>query len=199
MVHFVTVRGTRLKFLRLRQWATQRGGEEGLRIQSQEGQDLSASAGVEQHIFKTSTEKQTVHLTNKDLTKDSERFSTWLHSPWRTTGPICRHATAGGYMKVQTCGDTCEGPCAAEQRTKNTMQPGLSGPFLPSLMRTEKHSHLACCSWLSSKNDAFARILDDAYGLWYTPTKNTRNHRQHRCFWFLVMYVAVHFDSLCST
>ncbi len=90
-------------------------------------------------------------------------------------------------MKVQTCGDACEGACAAEQRTKNTMQPGWSGPFLPSLMRTEKHSHLACCSWLSSKNDAFARILDGAYELWCAPTKNSRSHRQHRCFWFLAL------------
>ena len=59
-----------------------------LRPQSQEGQDLSAAAAAEQLIFKTSTEKQTVHLTNKDLTKDSERFSPWLHIAWRTTGPI---------------------------------------------------------------------------------------------------------------
>jgi len=50
------------KFLRLRQWASQRGGEEGLRLQSQEVQDLSAAAAAEQLIFKTSTEKQTVHL-----------------------------------------------------------------------------------------------------------------------------------------
>ncbi len=54
-------------------------------------------------------------------------------------------------------------------------------------MRTEEHSHLSCCSWLSSKNDAFARILDDAYELWSAPTKNTRNHRQHRFFWFLTL------------
>jgi hypothetical protein len=40
-----------------------------------------------------------------------------------------------------SCGGTCEGACAAEQRNKNTMQPGWPGPFLPSLMRTEKHSH----------------------------------------------------------
>ena len=88
MGHFVTVRGTCIKFLGLRQWTSQWGGEEGLRPQSQEGPDLSAAAAAEQLIFKTSTEKQTVHLTNKDLTKDSERFSPWLHSVWRTTGPI---------------------------------------------------------------------------------------------------------------
>jgi hypothetical protein len=88
MGHFVTARGTCIKFLGLRPWASPRGGEEGLRPQSQEGQDLSTVVVAEQLIFKTSTEKQTVHLTNKDLTKDSERFSPWLHSVWRTTGPI---------------------------------------------------------------------------------------------------------------
>jgi hypothetical protein len=90
-------------------------------------------------------------------------------------------------MKVQTCGDTCEGACAAEQHTKNTMQPGWPGSFLLSLMRTDKHSHLACCSWLSSKNDSFTRILDGVYELWCAPTKNTRSHRQHRCFWILAL------------
>jgi hypothetical protein len=79
--HFVTDRGTCIKFLGLRQWVSQQGGEEGLRPQSQRGQDLSATAAAEQLIFKTSTEKQTVYLTNKDLTKDSERFSSWLHRP----------------------------------------------------------------------------------------------------------------------
>jgi hypothetical protein len=36
-------------------------------------------------IFKTSTEEQTVDLTNKGMTKDSQRFSRWFHSVWRTT------------------------------------------------------------------------------------------------------------------
>ncbi len=90
-------------------------------------------------------------------------------------------------MKVQTCGDTCEGSCEEEQYTKNTMQPGWSGPFLSSLMRTEKHSHLACCSWLSSKNDTFTHILDGTYEIWCEPTIDTRNHRQHHCFWFLTL------------
>jgi hypothetical protein len=68
--------------------ASQRGGEEGLRPRSQEGQDLSAVAAPEQLIFKTCTENQTVQLTNKDLTKDSKRFSPWFPRTWRTTGPI---------------------------------------------------------------------------------------------------------------
>ncbi len=88
MDHFVTARGTRIKFLRLRSWVTKRGGVEGLRIQSQEGQDLSTAVASGYLMFKTSTEDQTVHLTNKGMTKDSERFSPWFHSAWRTTGPI---------------------------------------------------------------------------------------------------------------
>ena len=67
---------------------SRRPGEEGLRLQSQEGQDLCAAAAAEHLIFKTSTEEQTVDLTNKDMTKDSERFLPWFHSVWRTTGPI---------------------------------------------------------------------------------------------------------------
>ncbi len=176
MGHFVTARGTCIKFLGLQQWTSHRGGEEGLRPQSQEGQDLSAPVTAEQLIFKTSTEKQTVYLTNKDLTKDSERFSPWLYSAWRTTGPIRWHAGSGGCMKVQTCGDTCEGAWATEQYTKNTMQPGWTGPFLLSLMRTENHSHLPCCSWLSSKNDVFGHILDVAY------TRRTCSWSQHESF-----------------
>ena len=68
--------------------ASQRGGGEGLRLQSQDGQDLCATADTGHLMFKMSTEDQTVHLTNKDMTKDSERFSQWFHSVWRTTGPI---------------------------------------------------------------------------------------------------------------
>ncbi len=59
-----------------------------MRLQSQEGQDLCAAAAAEHLMFKMCTEDQTVDLTNKDMTKDSERFSTWFHSAWRTTGPI---------------------------------------------------------------------------------------------------------------
>ena len=49
---------------------------------SQEGQDLSAAA--EQLIFKTSSEYQTVDLTNKCMTKDFLRdFRHGFHSGWR--------------------------------------------------------------------------------------------------------------------
>ncbi len=63
-------------------------GGEGFRLQSQEGQDLCGDAAGENLIFNMSTEDQTVDLTNKDMTKDSERFSPWFHSVSRTTGPI---------------------------------------------------------------------------------------------------------------
>jgi len=119
-------------FSHLRNAASQRGGGEGLRLQIQGDQDLCAAAAAGHLMFKTCTEDQTVDLTNKGMTKDSPRFSPWFHSAWRTTGPILRHVAAGGCMKVQTCDHMWEGVCAAEQRTKNTKQPALPGPFLPS-------------------------------------------------------------------
>jgi hypothetical protein len=42
-----SARGNRNKFLGLRQWASERGGEEGFRLQSQEGQDLCVAAAAE--------------------------------------------------------------------------------------------------------------------------------------------------------
>jgi len=129
------------KFLARTQWASQRGGEEGLRLQSQDGQDLCGAAAAEHFIFKTSTEEPTVDLTNKGMTKDSERFSPWFHSVWRTTGPILWYSVPGGCMKVQTSADTCEGMCGAEQRTKNTVQPGLWGSFVSSQWRGQKNTH----------------------------------------------------------
>jgi hypothetical protein len=119
-------------FSHLRNAASQRGGGEGLRLQSQGDQDLCAAAAAGHLMFKTCTEDQTVDRTNKGMTKDSPRFSPWFHSAWRTTGPILRHVAAGGCMKVQTCDNTWEGACAVEQRTKNAKQPALTGPFLPS-------------------------------------------------------------------
>ena len=50
--------------------ASQRDGGEGLRLQSQEDQDLCASPSAEEHILNTSSEHQTVHLSNKCRTKD---------------------------------------------------------------------------------------------------------------------------------
>ena len=49
-------------------------------------------------------------------------------------------------------------------------------------MRSEKHSHLAYCSWLTSNNDAFARILDATHELWCAHFKNTRIHCQLSLF-----------------
>ena len=75
-------------FSQHRNAASQRGGGEGMRLQSQEGQDLCAAAAAEHLIFKTSTEGQTVDLTNKGMPKDSQRFLRWFHSAWRTTGAV---------------------------------------------------------------------------------------------------------------
>ena len=42
-------------------------------------------------------------------------------------------------------------------------------------MRSEKHSHLAYCSWLTSNNDAFSRILDGTYEIWCAHIKKHEN------------------------
>ena len=42
-------------------------------LPSQEGQDLCACAAAEEHIFNTSSEHHTVHLSNKCTTKDFSR------------------------------------------------------------------------------------------------------------------------------
>ena len=86
--------------------------------------------------------------------------------------------SAGGCMKVQTCGHTWEGACAEEERTKNTKQPALSGPFLSACAAeesTKNTSNLLC-------PDAFARILDGTHELWCSHIKNTRIHRQLSLF-----------------
>ncbi len=46
------------------------GGGEGLCLHSQEGQDLCVCAVAEELIFNTSSEHQTVDLSNKCMTKD---------------------------------------------------------------------------------------------------------------------------------
>ena len=66
------------------------------------------------------------------------------------------------------------------------------------VMRSEKHTHLSCCSWLSSKNDTFSSIVDDTYENWCAPIKNRKTLREHRCFWFLVLYVELYFHTLWS-
>jgi hypothetical protein len=55
------------------------------------------------------------------MTRDSQRFSRWFHSEWRTTGPILWHAAVGGFMKVQTCGHTlpCPFPSPFQRRKKS--------------------------------------------------------------------------------
>jgi hypothetical protein len=78
------------------------GEGEGLYLHRQEDQDLCACAAAEELIFNTSSEHQTVNLSNKCMT---------------------------GYVKLQTSEDTCEGVCAAKQRNENTREPRLPGLF----------------------------------------------------------------------
>ncbi len=57
-----------------------------------------------------------------------------------------------------------------------------------TVMRSDNHSYLTCCSRLSSKNDVFTHIVDVTYEIWCTPIKNTTHHRQNHCFWFLGLF-----------
>ena len=117
------------------------------------------------------------------MTKDSERFSPRFHSEWRTTGPIpltyrdrWMHEGADLWSYVGGCVRSG----TEHQKHKATC---FTRPFSALTdMRSEKHSHLPFCSWLSSNNDAFARILDDTHDRWCANIKNTRIHRQLSLF-----------------
>jgi hypothetical protein len=77
----------------------------------------------------------------------SERFSSWLHSVWRTRGPHLWHVPVSGYVKVQTSDDTCEGVCAAKLRNENTREPRVPGLFEDS--HWWRHKNFFC--FLSQK------------------------------------------------
>ena len=98
-------------------------------LQIQEGQDLCVFAVVEQLTFKTSSEHQTVYLSNKCTTKD---FLRDFRNGWTVHGGQEDHtfdAQLQVDVKVKTSDDTCEGVCAAKQRNVNTRQPSLPGLF----------------------------------------------------------------------
>ena len=102
------------------------GGGEGLWLPSQEGQDLCASAAAEEHIFNTSSEHHTVHLSNKCTTKD---FSRDFHGCTLHGGPEDRTYDVKLQVDVIHLIDTCEGVCAAKHRNKNTREPSWPGLF----------------------------------------------------------------------
>ena len=58
------------KFSKITKWVIGEGGREELRVQSQEGQELSAGAGASQLILKMTSEHQTVDHTNKIMGSD---------------------------------------------------------------------------------------------------------------------------------
>ena len=80
---------------------------------------------------------------------------------------------------------------------------GTSGGPLPLLLKitTSARSSVLFVSvckvtpLLSSKNDAFARMLDGTYELWCAHIKDTKSHRQNRCFWFLAVVRGTAFTS----
>ncbi len=107
----------------------------------------------------------------------------------------CRWMHEGANLRSYVGGSVCSG--TAHQKHKGTCSPRAFSALTD--MRSEKHSHLAYCSWLTSNNDAFAHILDATHDLWWTHIKNTRIHRQYRCFWFLALHVELYFLTLRST
>ncbi len=164
---------------------------------SQGDQDLCAAAAAEHLIFKTSPEEQTVDLTNKCMTMDSQRFSRWFHSAWRTTGAIlltcsCRWMHEGADLRSYM------GGCVRSGTSHQKHKAACFARAFPALtdMRSERHSHFAFCSLLTSNNDAFTHILDGTHDLWCAHIKNTRIHRKYRCFWFLALHVELHFHTL---
>jgi hypothetical protein len=80
-------------------------------------------------------------------------------------------------MKVKMYGDTCEGPCVAEQSTKNTIQPGF-----PGLFRT------LTAMWV----EKYAYFL---FVLGFHPRTMSSSDRQNGCFSFLTMYVELYFHT----
>jgi hypothetical protein len=80
-----------------------------LRLQSKVGQDLCAAEAAEHLIFKTSTEEQTVDLTNKGMTKDSLSFSRWFHSVWikrELKRKLMQECRCDGRLRAKAAGST---------------------------------------------------------------------------------------------
>ena len=129
--------------------------------------------------------RMTVDLTNKYLTKDSERFSPWFHSTWPWEQQDRSFTDTGTHMKVKTCGDTHVRVRVHRSSTTKTqcnlVCPGFSKPHSDEVRKNTHSSYLAWSSWLSSKNDTFTHILDGTYALWWAPIQNTKIHRQNRC------------------
>ena len=97
------------------------------------------------------------------------------------TNPLtcsCRWMHEGADLRSYVGGCVCSG--TAHQKYKATWFARAFSALTD--MRSEKHSHLAYCSWLTSNNDAFARILDVTHELWCAHFKNTRIHRQLSIF-----------------
>ena len=54
-----------------------------------------------------------------------------------------------------------------------------SSVLFVSVCKVTPHVHQAC---VRRQNDAFARMLDGTYELWCAHIKDTKSHRQNRCF-----------------
>ena len=92
-------------------------------LPSQEGQDLCASAAAEEHIFNTSSEHHTVHLSNKCTTKD---FLRDFHGCTVLGGPEDR--TYDVKLQVDVIPLMIHVRVSAERSTATKTQGNLVGP-----------------------------------------------------------------------
>ena len=114
-----------------------------MRIQSQGDQDLCAAAVAEDLIFKTSTEEKTVELTNKDMTKDSQRFSRWFHSAWKPS-QIYFHASQYVIHQGFVSPPSKWGGVGATRGGDSADSPGKFLPGSVSVRRASVHPNVWC-------------------------------------------------------
>jgi hypothetical protein len=63
-------------------------------------------------------------------------------------------------------------------------------------MRSEKHSYLGYCSWLTSNNDSFGHILMTHMTFGAHISKTRESTVNYRSFWFLALHVELYFHTL---
>ncbi len=115
---------------------------------------------VQLHLQNTSFSRRvvrlTIYLTNKGMTKDSRRFSPWFQCVEnnRTDPLIWSSRWMDEGTDLRWWGRVISGTSHPKHKATWFVWTFRILTVM-TLMRVEKHSHLTCCSWLSSKNDTF--------------------------------------------
>ena len=132
------------------------GGGARLCLHSQEDQDLCTCVDTEELIFNTSSEHQTVDLSNKCMTKDflrDFRHGCTVHGGQEDHS--CQWIREGTDLWWYMWG--CVRNEEAQRKHKGTSFARTFRNLV--LMTTQKHWYLGWGTWLSCKNDAFARMV----------------------------------------